>query len=107
MLIFIKDGFISIVQHSSLPNSLIIRSAKRRYLARFFPKKEKSIQIDDTSDYRYFLVVSRKETAKVISDYILSSVNYNNYMATQNMTGIDWDRWVTFLSKVCSASRDL
>jgi len=53
------------------------------HLIRLFPKYTKEIFEDAEADYRWRLIVSKKQLAKVLTDYILHQLKYDNFKAMQ------------------------
>lgn len=104
MWLFTKNSFVSVVQHRERPNDVMIRARRRNHLVRLFPKKEKQIVKTAGADYMWRLVVSKKELAKVASDYILRSLTYDNFKAAQDSAS---SCWADFLHKVWQAGYEM
>lgn len=94
MWIFTKNSFISAVEHRDRPNDLIIRARRRKDLAKLFPRKEKLIQKTPNADYLYRITISKKEFAKVLSDYVLRNLKYSNFKAAQDPDGSEWTQFL-------------
>jgi len=92
MWLFTKNSFISVVQHRDQPHDVLVRARDKSHLARLFP--EKQIQEDTEADYRYRLVVPKKEFAKVVSDYIMQNLDYDNFKAAQDSGDPAWTRFL-------------
>jgi hypothetical protein len=92
MWLFTKNSFISVVQHRAQPDDVLVRSRVKGHLARLFPKKQ--IQEDAEADYRYRVIVPKKEFAKVVSDYIMQNLDYDNFKAAQDAADPAWTRFL-------------
>jgi hypothetical protein len=92
MWLLTKKSFVSVVQHRTQPDDVLVRARDKSHLARLFPKKQ--IQEDAEADYRYRLIVPKKELAKVVSDYIMQNLNYDNFKAAQDMDDPAWTRFL-------------
>lgn len=103
MWVFTKNSFISCVQHRERPNDVLVRARRRKDLARLFPKRKDQILMDIGADYHYRLLVSKKELAKTLSDYIMQQLTYDNFKAAQDHD----DEWMQFLYSVWTAGLDL
>lgn len=97
MWLMTKNSFVSVVQHRERPNDVLVRARKREHLNRLFPKKAKSVLVDDRADYKYRLIVSKKELATTLTDYIMRSLKYDNFKAAQSH---DDPEWTNFLHQV-------
>ena len=102
MWVFTKNSYISVVEHRDRPNDVMIRARRRRHLVRLFPKREKQIVKTPNADYMWRLVVSKKEMAKVLSEYILRNLTYDNFKGAQEMEP-DMPEWMEFLHAVWHA----
>ena len=92
MWLFTKNSFVSAVQHRQQPHNVLVRAREKSHLARLFP--EIPIQEDTEADYRYRLVVPKKEFAKIVSDYIMQSLDYDNFKAAQDVDDPAWTRFL-------------
>lgn len=101
MWVFTKNSFISAVEHRDRPNDVMIRARCRRHLVRLFPKRKEQIVKTPHADYMWRLVVSKKELAKVLSDYILRSLTYDNFKGAQEPEASG--AWMDFLHSVWGA----
>lgn len=104
MWLFTKNSFISAVEHRGRPNDVIIRARRKRDLVRLFPKRDKQIEKTPNADYLYRLTVSKKELAKVVSDYVLRNITYDNFKGAQDS---DTAEWTNFLHSVWAAGFNL
>ncbi len=104
MWLFVKNGFVSAVEFRGRPNDLIVRARRRGDLSKLFPKREKQIEKTPNADYLYRLVVSKKEFAKVVSDYILRNLTYDNFKGAQEK---DSREWFNFLHSVWAEGFEL
>lgn len=76
MWIASTDGFISIVQHRELPDMLMVRARVRKDLLSLF-KEEQIIETLD-ADYRFRVLVPKKEMAVLVAQKILD-LDYPNF----------------------------
>ena len=76
MWIASTDGFISIVQHRELPDMLMVRARVRKDLLSLF-KEEQIIETLD-ADYRFRVLVPKKEMAALVAQKILD-LDYPNF----------------------------
>jgi len=104
MWLFTKNSFVSIVQHRERPDDVLIRARVKKHLERLFPHKAEEIYADSDADYKYRLLVSKKELAEVLSAYILQSLDYDNFKAAQEPDDPAWSR---FLHEVWGAGLNL
>ena len=92
MWLFTKNSFVSVVQHRTQPDNVLVRARVKSHLARLFPQKQ--MQADDEADYRYRIVVSKEEFATVVSDYIMQNLDYDNFKAAQDTDDPAWTRFL-------------
>ena len=97
MWLFTKDSFVSIVQHRKQPDNVLVRARVKEHLEELFPHKGKDIYTDNGADYKYRLLISKKELAEVVTDYIMNKLVYDNFKAAQ---GKDDPAWTNFLHAV-------
>jgi hypothetical protein len=90
MWLFTKDSFVSVVQHREQPNDLCVRARIRNHLVRLFPMQAASIQETPDADYRFRIIVSKTELAKIVSDYIMQDLQYDNFKAAQATADPAW-----------------
>ena len=100
MWLFTKNSFISVVQHRQQPDNVLVRARVRKHLEKLFPHRGKEIYADSSADYKYRLLISKRELSEVVSDYILCGLDYDNFKAAQ---GRDDPAWARFLSTVWAA----
>ena len=91
---FTKNSFVSIVQHRELPDDVLVRSRLKKHLERLFPDKAKEIYADGGADYKYRLLISKKELADTVSAYILHDLDYGNFKASQEADDPAWKRFL-------------
>ena len=94
MWLFTKNSFISVVQHRERPYDVLVRARAKKHLERLFPHKVNEIYADSSADYTYRLLISKKELAEVVSAYILQSLNYDNFKASQEKDDPAWKRFL-------------
>ena len=94
MWLVTKNSFISVVQHREQPDDVLVRARVKSHLARLFPAKSSQIQRDDEADYRWRLLISKQELADRISSYILKSLDYDNFKASQEADDPAWPRFL-------------
>lgn len=90
MWLFTKDSFISVVQHREQPNNLCVRARAKKHLVKLFPKMAKSIRETPDADYRYRLIMSKKELTKVVADYVMQNLKYDNFKNAQDHSDPKW-----------------
>lgn len=78
MWIRTKRAFVSVAQQKGQPNNLLVRSGHKEHLASLFPKQAKQISQNE-SDSQWELRVSRKELAKLISEYVMRELKYSEF----------------------------
>ena len=76
MWIFTKKGFLSIVQHNSIPDFFQVKSRVSGPLEELWPELE--IQVIDWADYRFRVDVPKEEALRVIKS-LVGSVDYTNF----------------------------
>jgi|GEM_PF-1822641 len=68
MWIFLRDSFLSIVQHGDEPRLLQVRARIRDDIERIFP--ESYVSEDTRGDYRFCATISRDRVAHVIANRV-------------------------------------
>lgn len=86
MWLFTKDSFVSIVQHRTQPNTVLVRARRKIDIERLFPDKAKHIRVDGLADYPYRLFVSKLELSRVLKNYIENDLTYDNFKSAQDKT---------------------
>lgn len=76
MWIASTDGFISIVQHREFPDTLLVRARVQKDLLCLFPEAAILETLD--ADYRFRVLVSKKDVAALIAQKILD-LDYPNF----------------------------
>ena len=94
MWLFTKNSFISVVQHRERPDDVLVRARAKNHLVRFFAENADQIQRDDEADYRWRLIISKQELAGRISAYVLQSLDYDNFKASQEADDPAWSRFL-------------
>lgn len=87
MWLFLKSGFLSVVQHRSDPTLLVVRARTRRPLewVRLQMREQGAdvteLRIIDTpdADYPYRIELDRSDFAIVLSAYVRSTLDYTNF----------------------------
>jgi|SRR5580704_18831608 hypothetical protein len=79
MWIFLSDSFLSIVAHSSIPGSLLVRARHEGDIERAFP--DIAATVDESADYRYRAVIPREVVAQRLSE-VAGSIDYPNFKNT-------------------------
>jgi hypothetical protein len=97
MWLLTKNSFVSIVLHREQPDNVLVRARVKRHLERLFPHKAKDIYADGGADYKYRLLISKKELAEVVSAYIVQHLDYDNFKGAQEA---DDPAWMRFLHAV-------
>ena len=79
MWLFMSGGFVSIVAHRHLPDSVLVRSRNMAHLKSLFPNaKHFSLK---QSDYPHRAVIKRTVVAKMVGDYVLN-MRYDNFKSS-------------------------
>lgn len=104
MWIFAKNSFISCVEHRDRPNDVLVRARRRQDLICMFPQEEEQIAVTPEADYKYRLTVSKKELAKVLTDYVMNQITYDNFKSAQEPGNQPWH---DFLMKVWAAGHHI
>ena len=68
MWIFTKHGFISIVQHNSMPDHFQVKARAVTPLKSLWPGHE--IEVIDWADYRYRITIPKNEVVPVLASEI-------------------------------------
>lgn len=76
MWVFTSNGFISIVQHRDMPNTMIVRGRVAKHLQALFPGQE--VLQTKNSDYRYRAFLPREAVANALFNQALA-VDYDNF----------------------------
>lgn len=78
MWLFLPQGFISIVAHRDMKNSVLVRARCAKHLSDLFPGTAQTVLPD--ADYRYRIIITRSELNDFISNHI-SDMRYDNFKA--------------------------
>jgi hypothetical protein len=76
MWLFLPEGFVSVVAHRKLSDSVLVRGRNAEHLTALFPLHEQLIL--PAADYRYRVTVTREELAGVIGEHI-ANMTYANF----------------------------
>ena len=76
MWIFTTKGFLSIVQHNTLPDHFQVKSRTANPLKHFWPEYE--IEVIDWADYRFRITIPKGDVIQVLTE-ITESVNYTGF----------------------------
>ena len=68
MWIFTKRGFLSIVQHNSMPDHFQVKSRVADPLEQLWPDHE--VEVIDWADYRFRITIPKNEVLAVLKDEI-------------------------------------
>ena len=71
-----------------------MRARVKEHILQLFPDAVKQIQRDDEADYRWRLLVSKKELAELVSSYIMHSLDYDNFKAAQETGARAWSHFL-------------
>lgn len=104
MWITTKNSLLSITQHPNRPNDVVLQANRKGDISRLFPKKAKNVTLETGTAYKYMLIVSKKELAKVVSDYILRNLTYKDFVAAQDK---DSSAWSEYISEAQNTSKKL
>ncbi len=77
MWIFTKYGFLSIVQHNSMPDHYQVKSRVPFPIEELWPDYD--IEIIDWADYRYRITISKIEVALVLIESVIGSIDYTSF----------------------------
>ena len=76
MWIFTTKGFLSVVQHNSMPEHFQVKSRAIYPLQVLWPDHE--VEVIDWADYRFRITISKEEATSVLTGEI-ESVLYTNF----------------------------
>ena len=79
MWLFVSGGFLSIVGHCTLPDSLLVRARNPDHIRAMFPEVELTCM--PTADYPYRAVLGRGAVQEAMVQYIQTMV-YDNFKAS-------------------------
>ncbi len=79
MWLFVSGGFLSIVGHRTLPDSLLVRARNPDHIRAMFPEVELTCM--PTADYPYRAVLGRGAVQEAMVQYIQTMV-YDNFKAS-------------------------
>jgi len=76
MWVFTTKGFLSIVQHNSLPDHFQVKSRAIDPLRELWPEHE--VEAIDWADYRYRITIPKAEVVPVLAERV-AAVDYTNF----------------------------
>ena len=76
MWVFTTQGFLSVVQHNSMPDHFQIKSRVRDPLSALWPDHE--IEVIDWADYRYRITIHKEEALPVLIG-VIQSIDYTGF----------------------------
>lgn len=79
MWLFVSGGFLSVVAHRTLPDSLLVRARNPDHIRAVFPDVE--ITYMRAADYPYRVVLNRTMVQEAIVEYLQKMV-YDNFKAS-------------------------
>ena len=79
MWLFVSGGFLSVVAHRALPDSVLVRARNPDHIRAMFPDVE--IAYMRTADYPYRVVLNRTMVQEAIVEYLQTMV-YGNFKAS-------------------------
>ena len=77
MWVFTKYGFISVVQHNSLPDCFQVKSRVIDPLEVLWPDYD--IQVIDWADYRFRITIPKTEVALALIEKVIGDVGYTSF----------------------------
>lgn len=80
MWIFLKDGFISVVQHEAEPDTLVIRARKLEHLFQLGTPESAILRLPD-ADYPFRCYMHKRTFAVVMYEKI-KTIDYTNFKNT-------------------------
>ena len=98
MWTFFSGGFISIVQHSEKPDTLIVRARDEDSLLSLVEATGATLKHTPSNDYPYRIGVLRRAFSSWLADQV-SNLDYSNYKAAMGLSRPDFhsalaDVWV-------------
>ena len=79
MWLFVSGGFLSIVGHCTLPESLLVRARHPKHIRAMFPEVELTYM--PTADYPYRVVLGRGVVQEAMVQYV-QTLAYDNFKAS-------------------------
>ena len=77
MWVFTKHGFISVVQHNTMPDHFQVKSRVVEPLENLWPESE--IEVIDWADYRFRITLPKIEAALVITEKVIGDIGYTSF----------------------------
>ena len=98
MWIFTSEGFVSVVQHSEKPDTLIVRARDEDSLLSLVEATGATLKHTPSNDYPYRIGVLRRAFSSWLADQV-SNLDYSNYKAAMGLSRPDFhsalaDVWV-------------
>ena len=104
MWIFTTKGFLSIVQHNSMPDHFQVRSRVINPLSALWPDHE--VEVIDWADYRFRITILKAEVVPVLAEQI-AAVGYTNFKNEcrrdeeyQEALGVVWETMYHYQTSV-------
>ena len=104
MWLFTTSGFLSVVQHNSMPNHFQIKARVPNPLQKLWPSHE--IEIIDWADYRYRISIEKSEALPVLLK-LMEEIEYTSFKDACSKDGIYhtvlariWNIMYTYQSKM-------
>ena len=104
MWIFTTKGFLSIVQHNSMPDHFQVRSRVIDPLSALWPDHE--VEVIDWADYRYRITIPKAGVVPVLAEQI-AAVGYTNFKNEcrrdeeyQEALGVVWETMYHYQTSV-------
>ena len=104
MWIFTTKGFLSIVQHNSMPDHFQVRSRVINPLSALWPDHE--VEVIDWADYRYRITIPKAGVVPVLAEQI-AAVGYTNFKNEcrrdeeyQEALGVVWETMYNYQTSV-------
>ncbi len=104
MWIFTTKGFLSIVQHNSMPDHFQVRSRVINPLSALWPDHE--VEVIDWADYRYRITIPKAGVVPVLAEQI-AAVGYTNFKNEcrrdeeyQEALGVVWETMYHYQTSV-------
>jgi len=77
MWVFTTKGFLSIVQHNSMPDHFQVKSRVIDPLKALWPDYE--VEVIDWADYRFRITIPKSEAALVLIEKVIGDVGYTSF----------------------------
>ena len=99
MWIFTQDGFLSVVAHRALKDSLMVRARDRQSLQNLESFAAEKIAFTANADYAWRLTITREDFSKYLA-MAVETIDYDNFKNEMHFARPDFDDalmdvWVT------------